>query len=517
MIELKNPILSGFYPDPSICRGGKDYYLVNSTFCYFPAIPIFHSCDLVHWEQIGNVLDRNSQVDLSGCEHSGGIFAPTIRCHNGTFYLITTNMSHGGTFIVTAQNPGGPWSEPHFIAGAGGMDPSLFFDSDGRVFYVGTRPNSGGVRYFGDWEIWISQIDLQKMELTGKDTVIWCGALRDAAWPEGPHLYKHEKYYYLMSAEGGTEFFHSVVIARSECITGPYEGNPANPILTHRHLGKNSTIVNVGHGDLTDTPDGKWFMVLLGSRPCDGYTNMGRETFLTPVEWQNDWPIVNPSHGKVETTQAIDMDRCFLSPQLCCDHFEGANLSKQWIFLRNPTDNLYSLSERKGFLRLFLRAQTLSDLDNPAFLGVRQKHQNYLAETKMEFTPHSDGETSGLAIIQNNHYNVRFEKALQDGEAVVRIVQRVDDGESIIAQEPYSGDVLYLKIVEQKRTIQFFYGESPDARRLLFNNLDSKILSTEIAGGFVGCCIGLFATSNGKKSNHYSDFEWFEYAPVDDE
>ncbi len=516
MITLKNPILSGFYPDPSICRVDKEYYLVNSTFCYFPAIPIFHSRDLVHWEQIGNVLNQNSQVDLSGCEHSGGIFAPTIRWHDSTFYLITTNMSHGGTFIVTAQSPYGPWSEPHFIAGTDGMDPSLFFDSDGRVFYVGTRPNSGGVRYFGDWEIWICEINLQKMELVGKDTVIWRGALRGAAWPEGPHLYKHGLYYYLLSAEGGTEFFHAVVIARSECITGPYEGNPANPILTHRHLGRNSTIVNVGHGDLVDTPDGTWFMVLLGSRPCEGYTNMGRETFLASVEWQNEWPIVNPGYGRVEEIQTINMSDCPLPPQPCCDHFEGEYLNNQWMFLRNPTANLYSLSERKGFLRLFLKPQTLSGLDNPAFLGVRQRHQNYLVETKMEFTPHCDGETSGLAVVQNNHYNIRFEKALQNGKAVVQIVQRINNKEKIIAQEPFSGDMLYLKIVEHRRIIRFFYGESADTQQLMFDSLDSKMLSTEIAGGFVGCCIGLFATSNGKKSDGYSDFEWFEYVPADE-
>ena len=515
MIELKNPILSGFYPDPSICRVGRDYYLVNSTFCYFPAVPIFHSYDLVHWEQIGNVLDRNSQVDLSDCEHSGGIFAPTIRWHDGTFYMITTNMTHGGTFIVTAQDPKGPWSEPHFITGAGSMDPSLFFDSDGKAYCIATRPNSDGVRYFGDWEIWICEIDLQTMKLMGKDTIVWRGALRDAVWPEGPHLYKHGEYYYLMSAEGGTDFLHAVVIARSSSITGTYEGNPANPILTHRHLGRNNTIVNVGHGDLVDTPDGKWFMVILGSRPCEGYTNMGRETFLTPIEWQGDWPVANPGHGKVEETQAINMDDHPLLPQPHCDHFEGPKLNKQWVFLRNPTDNLYSLSERKEHLRLYLKPQTLSDLDNPAFLGVRQRHQNYLVETKMEFTPRLDGETSGLAVIQSNHYYVRFEKALQNGELVVRIVQTIQDEERIIAQKPCSGDVLYLKIVEQRRMIRFYYGESSDTSQLLYDNMDASMLSTEIAGGFVGCCIGLFATSSGKKSDHYSDFQWFEYGPVD--
>ncbi len=223
---------------------------MNSTFAYFPGVPIFHSKDLKNWEQIGHVLERPSQIPLEGCGHSQGIYAPTIRYHDGTFYMITTNVSGGGNFYVTAQDPKGPWSDPVWLGEeAPGIDPSLFFDEDGTCYYVGTRPNPEGVRYNGDWEIWVQELDLEKGCLTGESTKIWKGAMNGVIWPEGPHLYKKEGYYYLMIAEGGTGPDHSVTVARSRQIGGPYEGNPDNPILTHRHLGKNYPVVYVGHGE----------------------------------------------------------------------------------------------------------------------------------------------------------------------------------------------------------------------------------------------------------------------------
>ena len=198
MVIANNPILKGFYPDPSICRKGDDFYLVCSSFVYAPGVPIFHTKDLAHFEQIGNILDRESQLPLSG-DISRGIFAPTIREHNGIFYMITTNVSSGGNFIVTAKDPAGPWSEPYYLGEdeAPGIDPSLFFDDDGKCYYVGTRPNPEGVRYNGDWEIWVQELDLEQMKLVGSSMAIWKGALKDVIWPEGPHLYKKDGYYYL--------------------------------------------------------------------------------------------------------------------------------------------------------------------------------------------------------------------------------------------------------------------------------------------------------------------------------
>ena len=300
---FRNPILPGFYPDPSICRVGEDYYLINSTFEYFPGLPIFHSRDLVHWRQIGHVLTRPSQLNLDGIRPSGGLYAPTLRCHQGTFYVINTMIdgkAERGNFIVTAPDITGPWSDPHWIDDAPGIDPSLLFDDDGRAWYVGNRhaPLAGHPDHC---EIWLQELDLQTFQLLGEKIVLWDGALKMANWAEGPHIYKINGLYYLMIAEGGTAHEHSVTIARSAQITGPYEPNLRNPILTHRHLGLNFPIVGTGHADLVETQAGEWWLVCLAMRPYDGYFyNLGRETFLTPVQWEDGWPVVNPGVGHVE-------------------------------------------------------------------------------------------------------------------------------------------------------------------------------------------------------------------------
>jgi len=215
-MNVTNPILSGFYPDPSRVRVGQDYYMVNSTFSYFPGVPLSHSTDLIHWEQITNILSTKSQLNLTNAPHSGGIYAPTIRYHNGTFYMITTNVSHGGNFIVTATNPYGPWSDPCFLNSAEGIDPSLFFDEDGTCYYCGTKGRREGAAFFGDNEIYVQEVDLTTMQLTGESYAIWHGALKEVEWPEGPHIYKRDGWYYLMIAEGGTGLNHAITMARSK-------------------------------------------------------------------------------------------------------------------------------------------------------------------------------------------------------------------------------------------------------------------------------------------------------------
>jgi alpha-N-arabinofuranosidase len=298
MLKVKNPIIKGFYPDPSVCRVGEDYYLVNSTFNYFPGVPIFHSKDLAHWHQIGNILEREEQLDVSA-DTGTGIYAPTIRYHKGTYYMITTNMYKGGNFIVTATDPAGPWSAPYFLGEkeAPGFDPSLFFDDDGKCYYVGTRPNPETYRYNGDMEIWVQEVDLETMKLTGESMAIWKGALKHAIWPEGPHLYKKDGYYYLLEAEGGTGPGHRVTVSRSKELFGNYEPCPYNPIM--RQEDPDAAIQRCGHGDLVETQDGRWYMVYLCGRTVgDGYSILGRETALDPVTWTADgWPIVNNLKG----------------------------------------------------------------------------------------------------------------------------------------------------------------------------------------------------------------------------
>ncbi|MDR3597271.1 glycoside hydrolase family 43 protein [Clostridium sp.] len=511
MNKIKNPILSGFYPDPSICAVGEDFYLVTSTFAYFPGVPIFHSKDLVNWNQIGNVLDRKSQLNLEMAGHSEGIFAPTLRYHNGKFYMITTNISHGGNFIVTAEKPEGPWSDPYWLEGAEGIDPSLFFDDDGKAYYIGTRPNPEGVRYNGDWEVWIQELDLNNMCLVGESHKIWKGALRDVIWPEGPHLYKKDGYYYLMIAEGGTGPDHCITIARSADIYGKYEGCPRNPIITHRHLGKTYPIKHVGHGDLVKTKDDKWFIVMLASRMCDGFTNLGRETFLAKVTWEEGWPVVNPGSGILELEQEHELLEYQVEPKEACYHFYGKELDDSWMFLRNPSENLYSLTEKEGCLRLHLKEQSLKDLDNPAYIGIRQKDYHYIATTMMEFKPNHENESAGIAIVQSNEYHMRYEYTKKNGKEVLQVVECMEGKDILISEIEIDASRLYLKIVSKGQRLDFYYGTDGNDYKLLKKDVHVINLSTEVAGGFVGCTIGMYGSSNGEMTNNYADFHWFEY------
>jgi alpha-N-arabinofuranosidase len=534
---FNNPILPGFYPDPSICSVGEEYYMITSSFAFFPGIPIFKSTDLVNWEQIGHVLDRESQLNLRGAGYSDGIFAPTIRYNDGVFYVITTNMGNGGNFIVTAEDPKGPWSDPYWINYAEGIDPSLFFDDDGKVYYM------------GDHEIWAQEIDLNKMELKGESYILWKGALKNASFVEGPHIYKLNDFYYLLISEGGTQHYHSVTIARSKNIFGPYEGNPGNPILTHRHIGKGYPISNPGHADLIRTQNGEWYMVALASRPYGGYyKNLGRETFLIPVEWEDEWPIVSPGTGKIEFTYPMpNLPTNYVDKTETLDDFDGEDLNYKWNTIRTSKEEFLNLSDRKGYLTLKLRPIGMEDtlkpppfgpfqnykvegnMDSPSFIGRRQQHINFEATTKMEFNPENQNEAAGIALVQNDNHQYRLEYSLDGGQKVIRLIKciakvnldfqkgtfRYENIESKLAEKSFDSEVIYLKVTAKGQDYNFYYGSSKEKMELLAEKVDGRILSSEVAGGFVGTYIGLFASSNGKESNNKAEFDWFEYKGED--
>ena len=285
--SYRNPILPGFYPDPSLCRAGDDYYLVNSSFAYFPGVPLFHSRDLVHWTQVGHVLTRPSQLNLDGLQVSQGIFAPALRQHAGTFYVITTLVGAGGNFFVTAADPAGPWSDPVFLPEIDGIDPSFFFDDDGHAYVVNNGPPTDGRGlYSGHRAIWIQEFDLKGQRLTGPRKVLVDGGVdlsKHPIWIEGPHVFRRNGWYYLIAAEGGTAEDHSEVVFRSRAARGPYVPWDKNPILTQRTLdpARPDPVTSTGHADFVETPDGAWWAVFLGCRPYEGgrLYNTGRETF----------------------------------------------------------------------------------------------------------------------------------------------------------------------------------------------------------------------------------------------
>lgn len=520
MKTFKNPILPGFYPDPSICRVGSDYYLVTSSFEYYPGVPIFHSKDLVNWQQIGHVLDRPSQLNLDHTPGSKGIYAPTIRYHNGIFYMITTFVvSKEGArrnFYVTATDPAGPWSEPIWLEGAPGIDPSLFFDDDGKAYYTGNRPPVTGKKYSKHNEIWLQELDLDKKQLVGPTYSLWEGALKNAHAQEASHLYKINGWYYLIIAEGGTGFTHAVTIARSKEITGPYESAKTNPILTHRHLGKSHPVTNVGHADIVETQDGDWWMVCLASRPYGGYyRNLGRETFLVPFIWEDGWPVVNPGKGIIEMEMEFPRleEKRWLEPPTC-DHFDSALLSYQWNFLRTPREPFWSVEDRPGFLRLKMKPETIMEEENPAFVGRRQQHIDFDAQTVMEFLPQTETETAGIVLLQNKDYQFRMEHVLAKGQREMQLIRREAGKDTKVASKPIASKKVYLKIEAHGQDYSFYYGESPEEWKELALDVDGTLLSTDKAGGFVGAYLGMYVSSNGEDSSNYADFDWFEYKEI---
>ncbi|HEV7717336.1 MAG TPA: glycoside hydrolase family 43 protein, partial [Steroidobacteraceae bacterium] len=298
--SYRNPVLAGFYPDPSVTRAGDRFYLVNSTFTYFPGIPVFESRDLVHWAHIGNVIDRPGVLDFDGLGTSRGVFAPTIEYHDGTFYVVNTAVDSGGNFFSTAKNPAGPWSDPVWLKDFDGIDPSLFFDADGKAYLLNNGPPQGAPLYEGHRAIWIQAFDAKAGRLTGPRKVLVNGGVdiaKKPIWIEGPHLYRRGDWYYLLCAEGGTGPQHSEVILRGRSPWGPFEPYAGNPILTQRDLPEDraNPITNAGHADLVEGPDGSWWAIFLASRPYDAHQyNTGRETFLLPVTWRDGWPVILP-------------------------------------------------------------------------------------------------------------------------------------------------------------------------------------------------------------------------------
>jgi len=497
---FKNPIITGMNPDPSICQAGDDYYLVTSTFEYFPGLPIYQSKDLVHWKLIGYALSRSSSNPLTGCNSSGGQYAATIRYHDGTFYVIGTNYGGKGTqgvFYVTATNPAGPWSEPHWL-GYWYVDPSLLFEDD-KVYYL--SPDNKGSFLLGIMDPKTDTFDepLKKIaEGLGGSS------------PEGPHLYKVKNYYYLMSAEGGTGYEHREVIQRSQSPWGPYEPSPYNPVASHM-ADHDNPFHAIGHADIIETPDG-WWLVCLGIRPQGGrYHHLGRETFLAPVTWTEDgWPKVGTDGIVEEEYPAPNLPPHIWEKEPIRDDFDTPSLQLPWNFVRNPHAEDWSLTARPGFLRLYGSKISLQEKDSPVFVCRRQTSFNVTVSTNIDFTPTDPNEEAGLVIRGNdtNHYDflitmyegkrvVMYREYLQD-KVVKTAYKEIPDGDIILW---INGTPSHYRFSVQPE------GKDPEwvATALTRN------LSTEVIGGFTGVFIGMYASGNGTKNQYPADFDWFDY------
>jgi xylan 1,4-beta-xylosidase len=505
----RNPILSGFYPDPSICRVREDYYLINSTFAYFPGIPIFRSKDLVNWRQLGHVINRPDQLTYNGLGVSQGIFAPAITYHEGKFYIICTQVGGEGNFVVTATDPAGPWSDAiklHFE----GIDPSLFFDDDGRAWIVNNGAPEGKPLYRGHRAIWIQEFDSKGMRMLGPRKVLVNGGIdlsKQPSWIEGPHLFTRNGWYYLSCAEGGTGPNHSQVILRSKDVDGPYTSWVENPILTQRDLnaGWPGAVTCTGHADLVVGPDNKWWAVFLGVRPYEGrYSSMGRETFLLPLSWTKDgWPSILPRGKRVPLNgtppAGVNVERSPKTPMngtfTWRDDFDNEHLSPLWVMLRSPKETWWEVAPSAGLLLLTPRKEKLTGSENPSFLGRRVQHHRFTATLVLE-PPKEPGVSAGIAVFQNeqNHY---FLLVRRHGEQYHIVLEKSEghSGEPTKLSEVASAQIasterVVLRIVTEEGVCSFTYSVGDIDTQVLAKDFDAKLLTSAVAGGFVGATVG---------------------------
>ena len=534
---FKNPIIAGGYPDPSICKVGNDFYIVNSSFEYFPGLPIHKSNDLVNWELIGHGLHRKDQcqtsVNLVDVQSNGGIHAPSIRYHDGKFYIITTNVYSDPTskksgvvnFIITASNPAGPWSDPIVVKGAPGIDPDIFFDDDGKIWYVGNH-GPENPRFNGEGEIWLQELEPKTFQLTGERFFLWRGAC-GGTWAEGPHIYKKDGRYYLLIAEGGTHFNHAVMIAVSDKIQGPYISNDRNPILSTRNLSYDNWVHSTGHGDLVELDDGRWFMVSLGIRgDVERASNMGRETHIMPVVWEREpyewkekkylWPVVAPKTGRVlRDNIMIFKNSKSQNTTNFYDDFNEKKMNLKWNFRRVPMDNIFSLSDVSGFLRLFAFTEEIRERGRASLVGFNQTESDFEYSAKLKLNLKNNQTEVGVIIIQKDDNYISFNVKKNRDKLVLGLIVKENNSEKfVIKQEDVklSENEILLKIISKNERYEFFYSNNENNSFKLFGTTPSNIV---LSKGYTGAQLGLYASSNGKKyfDKGYADIDWVSYIP----
>ena len=511
--EFYNPILQGCYPDPSITRKGDDYYLVTSTFAMFPGVPIFHSKDLVNWTQIGHVLDRKSQLKVQDTGISAGIYAPSIKynANNETFYMITTQFAGDiNNMVVKTKDPFQGWSEVYKLK-FNGIDPSLFFDDNGKAYVVhNDAPDRGKELYNGHRVIKIWEYDVENDQvIAGTDKIIVDGGVdisRKPIWIEAPHIYKKNGIYYLMCAEGGTGDWHSEVIFTSENPMGPYVPAPNNPILSQRYLNSNraNKVDWAGHADLVEGTDGKHYGVFLAIRPNEkGLVNTGRETFILPVDWSGKYPVFEnglvPMEPKLKMPKGVEnktgTEGFFPNGNFTfTDNFTAPKLDYRWIGMRGPREDFITTSKNGLSIKPF--AVSIKAVAPVSALFQRQQHQHFTATTTMKFTPKSENELAGLTCYQSERFNYVFGITKKDKDFYI-LLEKTEKGQSkIIASAKIDVKMpVQLQVTAIGDEYKFNYSVDGVNFTNLGGTVSGDILSTNVAGGFTGSLIGLYATS----------------------
>ncbi|MDR1466499.1 MAG: glycoside hydrolase family 43 protein [Treponema sp.] len=538
---MNNPILPGFHADPSILRVGDVYYLANSTFEWYPGVELHRSKDMVNWELLPSPLSNPKLLDMKGNGASCGIWAPCLSYADGLFYLVFTNVrswndgpwKDAPNYLTTAPAIEGPWSPPIFL-NASGFDASLFHDN-GRKWLVNMewdfRQPSGPYKFTG---ILLQEYGFKRKKLIGKSHRIYTGTAIKLT--EGPHLYKKNGYYYLLTAEGGTQYSHCVTLARSKNITGPYETHPSNPLLTS-YGSPELYLQKAGHASICETPDGRVYMAYLCGRPLPGtqYCPLGRETSLIELEWKDGWLYTKYNEeGKKSAPEAyrrtipnypapsfeppVDVKgeiTPYSKPRVYTFDRDGIDLD--FKTLRTKADpKTYSLTARSGFLRLKGGESPVSTF-NQTLLARRQMDFNFDAETYMEFKSKSFHEFAGLSYRYDESNQYLLTVSHDDSKGRVIFVQ------SLVAKEysrteytPLpSGKGIYLGLSVRGRNAVFYYSLDGKTRLTVRPILDVCVLSDEFFHeGFTGAFVGMFCADMAYYKA-VADFKYFKYTPVE--
>lgn len=501
---ISNPILPGFHPDPSICRVGDDYYLCTSSFTWFPGLPIYHSRDLVNWELVGHAINRVGMVQLNGVCDKDGIWAPTLRYHNGLFYIFC-NVSNGGNFYLYASTVSGTWSDPVWLKDAPGIDPDIFWDDDGKSYMLANQWGMADSKYKDHCVIWIQKINLNSGQLVGERHYLSTGHATNAKNTEAAHLYKIGQRYLLSLSEGGTDFYHAVTLHWADNIFGPYYPQKVNPVLSQRQFGHYCYIQCVGHADLVQTRQGDWYAVTLGKRMINGLYAFTRETFLCPVEIQQNEFIFNP--GKGGLTIEIPHPRLPESPVIKlsdCDEFNGDTLQLGWYCERIPRCRFWHIAS--GSLWLSLLPETLDNLVSPALLMRRITSNHYTATTSIDFSTHRYNEVAGLVLYRNTHAYIALLKTADSLRVIV--------GNHFVASVAYRKSIVFVRLEANGLLARLSYG--PDAST--FQSFITVSLNSLAEDGkfnrFNGLGIGLYSSACGKRSKRFSRFDYFKYKDI---
>ncbi len=509
-----NPILPGWYSDPTICTNGEgDYFIATSTFTYVPGVPLFHSRDLVNWRQIGHILTRESQLNNFQHQHvSGGIFAPDLKYNpaNKTYYMITTNVGAGNFFVKTTDPFSGEWSDPVYLPEVQGIDPSFFFDNDGRAYIVNNDDApEGKAEYPGHRTVRVVEFDTNTDKCIGQRKIVVNKGWRPQdkpIWCEGPHIYNINGTYYLMTAEGGTAEGHSEVIYKGKTPFGPYTPWEGNPILTQRGLDNSrpNPVTCAGHADLIQAKEGDWWAVFLACRPIDGeFENLGRETFMMPVQWTEDgWPYITRENEAVP--MILRREGAQRDPESAFGNFESTTdftapeLGHEWMTLRGDAADMISLKNNPGHLTIACADVSTADKDILPFIGRRVHNHKYECATSMTFNAEHPDQNAGLVVMKDESHQYLLAKGCDEGGKHI-VLRKIDrSGSEDLAKNAIddSNDSVCLKVVSKGKTYDFYYSTDGGSNwNPIKEGVDARHTSTAAAGGFTGTTVGLYASN----------------------